>query len=292
MNVYEIITERITKQLENHNIPWRRTWSSAGFPRNYLSNKEYRGINLWLLHCNAFSSPYWLTWKQLKRLGGHVRQGESASPVVFWKPWQVKETKGGETKVKDVPILRYYTVYNADQILGIDFPCLAEKEFPFTPLEAGEKVLSEMPDKPVMREGNNACYIPSKDAVYLPRKERFELPQHFYSTAFHELVHSTGSEDRLKRKGIEQVHGFGTHEYSKEELVAEFGASYLCGHCGIEINETFNNSVAYIKGWISKLKNNPRWLIFAASQAQKAADYILNTKRQEKKSSVLHLILS
>jgi len=223
---------------------------------------------------------------------GYVKKGESASPIVFWKPWQVEDRKDGEIRVKDVAILRYYSVYNADQIEGIDFPCPAKKEYSFSPIESGEKVIAEMPNKPVMREGNNAYYIPSQDAVYMPRKERFELPQHYYSTAFHELVHSTGHENRLKRKGIEKCHGFGSHEYSKEELIAEFGASYICGHCGIEIKETFDNSVSYIKGWIRKIKSNPKWLVFAAAQAQKAADYILNAERQERKSSVLHLILN
>lgn len=290
MNVYEVITERIISRLEKHEIPWRKTWSSAGFPRNYLTNRQYRGINIFLLHCSNFSSPYWLTWKQLNRLGGHVNNGESASPVVFWKQWEVEDKQTGE--LKDIPLLRYYAVYNADQIEGIDFPCPAEKEFSFSPIESGEKIIAEMPNKPIMREGNNACYVPSQDAVYMPRKERFELPQHYYSTAFHELIHSTGHENRLKRQGIESIHGFGSHEYSKEELVAEFGASYLCGHCGIEIKETFDNSVAYIKGWIRKIKSNPKWLVFAAAQAQKAADYILNAQRQENKSSVLHLILN
>ena len=106
----------------------------------------------------------------------------------------------------------------------------------------------------------------------MPKKESFHSVQEFYSTLFHECIHSTGSEKRLNRPELTDLNAFGSHDYSKEELTAEFGAAYLCAIAGID--NTLENSSAYIKGWLSKLKNNNDWLVGAASKAQKAADYI------------------
>ena len=140
--------------------------------------------------------------------------------------------------------------------------------------------------KPLIQHmGNRACYNPRSDTVTLPLQTAFQSPEEYYSTAFHELTHSTMHEDRLNRKVTGQVHTFGDEEYSKEELVAECGASFLCGHAGI-VQRTIENSAAYLAGWLKALKNDRTLLIHAAAQAQKASDYILNVKGGEESKAV------
>jgi antirestriction protein ArdC len=133
--------------------------------------------------------------------------------------------------------------------------------------------------------GNKAYYSPSLDYVQLSHQHTFDTIESFYGTLFHELSHSTGHSNRLGRKGVTETSYFGSHEYSKEELVAEMGAAFLCGHAGIE-NTTIENSVSYLAGWLKALKNDKTLLIHAAAQAQKAADYILNVKPDVVEESV------
>ena len=281
-DIYEMITDRILDALEKGTIPWQKPWKSAGsagIPANLKSGKNYRGVNIFVLGLQGFSSRYWLTFKQAKDLGGNVRRGEKGTPVVFWK-WieKTKKDDNGEDKVVNrYPILRYYTVFNLDQVDGIDDPDAdAAEPSDFEPIEACEAIVDNMPDRPEIRNGGNrAFYRPAADFIGMPPAENFDKPAEYYSTLFHELTHSTGHESRLNREGITDLGFFGDENYSKEELVAEMGAAFLCGHAGIE-NETINSSAAYIDGWRKKLSNDPKLVVCAAAKAQKAADFILN----------------
>ncbi len=276
--VYQVITDRIVAQLEAGAIPWRKPWSGERFhPCNAVSKRPYRGINTFLLGCcNDHASPFWLTFKQAKELGGTVKKGEKSMPVVFWK-WQEREDKDTGKK-KDVPIVRYYNVFNVSQC---DLPqdklpeLPAEKTYDFTPIEACDRVVHEMAKCPTLRnDSHSAYYRPSEDTVFMPPAVRFEKPEEYYSTLFHELTHATGHASRLDRASITELAAFGTPTYSKEELIAEMGAAFLCGHCGIE-QATLENSTAYIKGWLTKLKGDSRLVIHAAAAAQNAADFVL-----------------
>ena len=132
-----------------------------------------------------------------------------------------------------------------------------------------------VPNKPIVQYGGDrACYSPTFDCIKLPNQEAFKSPEEFYSTAFHELLHATGHGSRLGRKGILEPSYFGSHDYSQEELVAEFGSSMLCGFAGIE-QQTIENSAAYLQGWLKVLKGDKKLAIIAAGQAQRAADFIL-----------------
>jgi len=243
-----------------------------------VSKKEYRGINVFLLACMPYGSPYWMTYKQVTDKGGHVRKGEKSTPVVFWKWIDSKEEVGIADTLSNgkIPMLRYYSVFNLEQVEGIEAPPATEVIInTFTPIERAEQIIAGMPLKPDMRHGgNDACYSPMLDYVKLPEPSAFQSPEEYYSTAFHELTHSTGHAIRVGRKGILEPSYFGSHSYSKEELVAEMGAAFLCGHAGIE--STIENSAAYIQGWLKALKNDKTLLIHAAAQAQKAADYIMD----------------
>jgi len=282
MKVYEIITDRIMEKLAQGCVPWHQPWAgNSEYPKNLITKKEYRGINVFMLACAGFASPFWASYKQIKELGGNVNKGEKGWPVVFWK--FMDEDDSADNK-KHIPLLRYYTVFNVDQTSGIDekkIPKSAAKYNEIEKLEQCEAVVLAMPHRPEItyNDQRGACYTHSKDRVNMPKMESFDGAEEYYSTLFHELTHSTGHESRLNRKGIiSGIAAFGTKEYSKEELVAEMGAAFLCGYCQID-NKTIDNSAAYIKSWLKKLKDDPKMVILAAAQAQRAVDFILGIEK-------------
>ena len=277
MKVYEIITNLILEKLDQGFIPWRRPWSSPeGMPRNLITGKEYQGINAFILACQHYGSPYWLTFKQCKDLRGSVKKGSRGTPVVYWNWIEVKEEDDLD---KRVPFLRYYTVFNITQCEDIPIG-----RMPATPETADnhidriaecEAIVENWNDKPEIRHGEQrAYYSPATDLVNMPQLDTFISSEEYYSTLFHELTHSTGLESRLNRQGITEIAPFGAPLYSKEELIAEMGAAFLCGFTGIE-HATIDSSAAYIQGWLKKLRNDKKLIIIAAAQAQKAAKYIL-----------------
>ncbi len=277
MKVYEIITNRIIEMLEHGQIPWNRPWDVHN-PVNLVSRKEYRGVNVLMLSHTGFKSPYWLTFNQAQMLGGHVKRGEKGLPVVFWSMVKGKADTNGEEEM--FPLLRYHTVFNLEQIEGIAIPETEKIEFKFNPIAECESVMSGMPQRPMIQHGGNqASYSPGQDIIRMPRKDSFQSIESYYGTLFHETVHSTGHKDRLNRVSISEPHAFGSETYSKEELIAELGASFLCSHTGIS-NVTIENQAGYIQNWLRKLKNDKRLIIIAASHAQKAVDFILGRKQE------------
>jgi antirestriction protein ArdC len=278
--VYDIINQRITDLLEQGTIPWHKPWNaSTNYPKNLVSKKEYRGINIFILASSPYSSPYWMTFKQVQDKGGHVIKGEKSMPVIFWK-WL--DRKDDDPVTGKIPMLRYYNVFNLEQTEGITAPVPEESINDHQPLPLPEHIFKNMPQRPELKfGGNRAYYSPSLDYVQLPHLSTFDTPEEYYSTLFHEITHATGHQSRVGRKSILEPSYFGSHSYSKEELVAEMGAAFLSGYCGIE-NVTIENSAAYIQGWLKALKNDKTLLIHAAAQAQKAADFILNRKGGEK----------
>ena len=281
MNVYEMINDKILALLEKGTVPWKKPWNAnTNFPKNLVSKKEYQGINIFLLACSEFNSPYWMTFKQCQDKGGHVIKGSKSTPVIFWK-WIDKKDSGEVNDVGKIPLLRYYSVFNIEQTEGIKPPDPVETNNVFDPIQRAEDIIFNMPKKPLIQQtGNRAFYNIRTDTVTLPPQHTFQSIEEYYSTCFHELTHSTMAEDRLNRKASIQVHKFGDEEYSKEELVAEMGSAFLCGYSGIE-SRTLENSAAYIAGWLKALKNDKTLLIHSAALAQKASDYILNTPQED-----------
>ena len=272
ISVYEVVTNRILEAMQAGVVPWRQPWTTSK-PRNLVSKKEYRGVNLFLLGIQKYTSPYWCTYKQALEKGGSVRKGESGTPCIFWKIGNYE--KDGETKKSF--ILRYYTVFNVAQCDGLKVPEAEVKE-DFNPITECENLVKLYKTIPAIDHGGDrACYIPSFDRICMPKPETFRSPEEYYSTLFHELTHSTGHEDRLNREGVTNPIQFGSHDYSFEELVAECGSAFLCGQTGI-LNRTLDNSAAYIASWSKKLKSEPKWIVEAASKAAKAADYIQGIK--------------
>lgn len=276
MKVYEIVTDRILKKLEEGTVPWQKPWNAeAGMPKNLVSEKEYRGINIILLGSQGYVSPWWLTFKQAKEKGGYVREGEKGTPIVYCDTVR-KEVVGedGELTEKEMSFLRYYTVFNAAQVEGVEFPEPSVVVRPFTSIEECERLVAGMPNPPAIRHGSDrAFYRSSEDTVYMPDHGLFHGDEEYYSTLFHEICHSTGHETRLNRRPSTEARNFGDEAYSKEELVAEIGCAFLCGIAGIE-NKTIDNSAAYIASWLKALRDDKRMVIQAAAAAQRAADYI------------------
>jgi antirestriction protein ArdC len=279
MNVYEIITERILGKLEEGTVPWRKPWQGgeAGMPRNLPTGHPYRGINVFLLAAAGYASPYWLTFRQARQRGGSVRSGEHGTPVVFWK-WHHAQEQDAENRRtrRRIPFLRYYTVFNLEQCDGVFVPVTSmPPQREFSPIQRCDDVVAGMPDAPAIQMRRmQAAYLPAHDTVTMPARGAFESAEAYYATLFHELAHATGHVRRLGRPAVMDSVAFGSHDYSKEELVAEMGAAFLCGYAGIE-TATLENAAAYIDSWLRVLRGDSRLVVQAATHAQKAADFIL-----------------
>jgi len=268
-NVYAEVTDRIVAALEGGTVPWRRPWSETGGPRS-LDNRPYRGINIFLLELMGYGDPRWGTFNAVKRHGGSVRKGEKGTRVILWKPVK-REVPEGDERPAAYLLLRDYVVFNAEQCDGL--PELETVEATSTPNELADEIVAEYTyGGPIVQYGKSGAYYdPHNDRVGMPARESFVSDDAHYSTLFHELVHSTGHETRLKR--IEKAL-FGSDPYSREELVAEMGAAMLCGITGIDNQD---QSAAYIEGWLKPLKNDVKLVIQAAAKAQKAVDLMIGT---------------
>jgi antirestriction protein ArdC len=271
--VYEIVTEKILAALESGTAPWHKPWK-AGIPRNAISNRPYSGVNALLLGMAPYSDPRWLTMKQANEKGGRIRKGEKFTLVIFWRQNTVtQENDDGDLTEKQIPLLRYYLVWNVEQCDGLDLPALETHKVDV--IAQAEAIIANMPSPPRISYdgGGKAYYVPARDSIHLPHRNSFDSASEYYSTLFHELTHSTGHQSRLNRPTLTEVVPFGSETYSKEELVAEFGAAFLNAHAGTPT--TINNSASYINGWLKRLQSDPKLAILAASQGQKAADYIM-----------------
>lgn len=284
-DAYDRITEKLIELMEAGTCVWHKPWNSknaGGPPTNSVSKKVYRGANYMLLSASPYSCNQWVTFKQAQELGGSVRKGEKSWPVVFWKFLTQKDENGAPVydsngKEKKIPMLRHFSVFNLEQCDGIEIPKAKEqKDLDFEPISRCEVVVAGMPNRPAIKHGlGQAFYRPSTDEVVMPEKQEFKGEEEYYSTLFHELVHSTANSKRVGRK---LGKGFQSKEYAREELVAEIGAAMLCGECGIE-KPILENSAAYLSTWIQRLKNDKRLFVLAASQSEKASNYILDREK-------------
>lgn len=292
IDVYSIVTNRIIEHLEKGVVPWQQPWTKAGLPKNLITGRNYKGINVWLLNTLNYQQNYFLTFKQVKDLGGSVKKGEKSQEVIYWN-WvekdkeQNKDKTESNEKTEKVPMLRYYKVFNIAQCEGIPkekLPAIEERNN--NPIETCEKIVDEMPMKPKIRHlEHRAYYQKAGDFINMPKMETFKSSEDYYGTLFHEIVHSTGHSDRLNRKELVKSERFGSENYAIEELTAEMGASYLKSHAGIPIEQLENNA-SYIHNWLERLKNDKKFIVYASSHAQKAVDYVLGVKSESKELDI------
>ncbi len=335
-DIYQYVTDLVITTIHKEGLlPWQKSWKATTLWNgteavNFVTKRPYRGINYFLLNFESkkgkdgkywlapkiWKNPYFLTFNQIEKYGGKLKEGSDGYRVVYFtKLYGHREGKGKDKlefysydqkkylawikKNKDrlqilkitgwtverlsrtyIPILRYYNVYNGGDVTDIDFGKIPKNPNTDKPeserIEVAESIVTGYPKPPKIHfRGDRAFYQPGTDTVVNPPISSFKNPQSFYSTLFHELIHSTGHKSRLKRDFSGR---FGTKSYAKEELVAEMGAVFLCAESGI-LFETLNNSAAYLKGWNSKLvgfmQKDNRYFFRAASAAQEAADHIL-----------------
>lgn len=287
-DIYAEVTEKVLALLEEGTVPWHRPWdAAAGLPTSMSTRRPYRGVNVFLLDTVAmvegYGSPWWGTYRQIAELGGQVRKGERSTLVVFWRILEREATpeeraRTGQAKVR-IPMLRQFNVFNAAQADGLGEAFSgAPSGQAFDPVASAEAIVEGWAGRPeIVHGGSRACYVPSRDRVCLPQPSAFSSADEYYSTMFHELTHSTGHASRLARPTLLESHSFGDESYSKEELVAEMGAAMLSAVAGIH-QRTIEASASYLASWLRVLRAEPRMLVQAAGQAQRAADLILGTE--------------
>jgi antirestriction protein ArdC len=273
--VYARVTDTIIKLLEQDIVPWRKPWTDRGLPRNLITQRPYSGINLMLLNSLDYEHSLFLTFKQLKTIGGSVNAGEKASFVVFTEMVDKEVEKDGEKKIEKRSMLRYYWLFNIAQCRDIPEKFLPKDVSENTEIANCDAVIDGMPNAPkIAHKKPDAFYVPSEDYINMPRMKSFESSEEYYTVLFHELIHSTGHSSRLNRAEVMNNPKFGTDKYSLEELTAELGACYLRSLCGLDINDMSQNA-SYIKGWLEVFKGDKRFLIKAASRGQQAVNYII-----------------
>lgn len=298
-STYELITDMVVKKLENEKVlPWQKPWIGTDRKgkfraKNFASKNTYSGVNAFILnYLFEYDINYYLTLKQIKKLKGKLVEGAERVPIVYYTAYyKNNETDKivsidayknlSEDQQNDytfIQAIKHYWAYNAEFIEGIDWGVEAPE--PLTPkeqIETAEAVFNSFKkgSKLIIHKKRRAFYNPNNDTVNMPPIELFKKEQEYYSTLYHEYIHSTAHKTRLNRLIGDK---FGSKNYALEELVAELGASFLCGEAGI-LYFTLNNSVSYLKGWKESLlaivKKDSGFIFKAASEAQKAVEYLI-----------------
>jgi antirestriction protein ArdC len=286
-NLYCDITAKIIAELERGIVPWVQPWTSIsqlcplGLPINALTRRRYSGINILLLwsalESHGFTLPYWITFKQATAMGGAIRKGEKGTHVYFadkFVPQKEKvRAKEAGNEPSAVAFLKRYTVFNAEQCDGLPkgliAPPVAKPERQILP-EAEALIAATGAD--VRVGGDQAFYVPSEDFIRIPHQTGYTDQINWYRTAFHELGHWTGHKTRLDRKLTTK---FGTHDYAREELVAEMATAFVCASLGIVPTVRHAD---YLGQWLGVLREDGRAIVRAASLGSKASDFILAFK--------------
>ena len=275
-DVYQIVTDRVIAALEAGQIAWRKPWHAAyGLPRNYVSGRAYTGINAFLLHLVG-GTPFFLTFRQARQLGGNIRKGAKGMPVIYYNVTTRTDKQTGEEE--KTPFIKYYTVFSVDDVEGVDIVLPEQpKDRAHEPLAAAEALVAGWATCPRIEHGGaQAYYAPGPDVVQVPRPETFTSGEAYYSTLFHELTPATGHASRLDRPDLaEALRPSGRAGYAREELTAEMGAAFLCGHAGLNPGATLENTAAYLQFWLEQLRGDKKLVVQAASRAQRAAELIL-----------------
>jgi len=275
-DVYQIVTDRVIAALEAGQIAWRKPWHAAyGLPRNYVSGRAYTGINAFLLHLVG-GTPFFLTFRQARELGGNIRKGAKGMPVIYYNVTTRTDQQTGEEE--KMPFIKYYTVFSIDDVEGVKITLPEQpRDRAHEPLATAEPLVANWTSCPHIEHGGaQAYYAPGPDVVNVPRPETFVSGEAYYSTLFHELTHATGHPSRLDRPDLaEALRPSGRAGYAREELTAEMGAAFLCGHAGLNPGATLENTAAYLQFWLEQLRSDKKLVVQAASRAQRAAELIL-----------------
>jgi antirestriction protein ArdC len=279
-SVYDIVADKILAELDAGTVPWRKPWAlKPGMYPQSVDGHRYRGINAILLGMTPYSDPRWITYNNAEAKGGQVRKDEKSTLITFWKFLEDEDTNAaGKVITKRIPLLRYYLVFNVEQVDGLNLKPLdgSNADLPFEEIPTAAEISANMPNAPTVTHdgGNRAFYHPATDTIHMPRRDSFESSDRYHATRFHEEGHATGHKSRLDRHDIENsISPFGSSNYGREELVAEFSAAFLCHYAGIE---NIEQNAAYIAGWKRSISADKRMVVVAAGAGYKAAEYILS----------------
>jgi len=295
-DTYQRVTDQIVAELEKGVCPWLKPWNAehaAGrITRPLRANGiAYRGINVLMLWASAvergFAAPLWLTYKQAQELGGQVRKGEKGSPVVYANTVtrSEKDETTGEDTERDIPFMKGYTVFNAEQVEGLPAHFYALQELVLDPvarIEPAERFFASVGAQ-ITNGGDRACYSVALDRVQIPPFEAFRDAESYYATLAHELTHWTRHPSRLNRDFGRKR--WGDEGYAMEELVAELGAAFVCADLALT-PELRADHAAYIASWLEVLKGDKRAIFSAAAHAQKAADFLAGTQVQAEPEAI------
>jgi antirestriction protein ArdC len=290
-DLYQEVTDRVIASLAAGTAPWRQPWHGYGRARNLVSGTVYTGINAFLLNFLAPKPiPLYLTFKQARERGGHVRKGARAERVYFFKtlhkdaegqtvaPERAEQLADGGQEVQRIPFLRSFAVFNVADVEGITWEVPELSTIAQEPVDACEELLIGAAGRlpAILHEvEREAYYEPRRDTVNLPAMGSFRTGGDYYATLFHELSHSTGHVTRLNRPGVAgQIDPQGD-EYAREELIAEMGAAFLCALTGLDAPALADNSAAYLAAWIDRLRADNKLIFRAAAAAQRSTDYLL-----------------
>jgi len=281
--IYQSVTDSIVKQLEQGVRPWLKPWNAehaAGRITRPLrhNGQPYNGINILMLWASAeeqgFVSPYWLTFKQAKALGGHVLKGEKGSPVVYASSFERTDTDDqGEEKQERIPFLKQYTVFAADQCEGLPEHYYEMQQPPNSDIEriAAADAFFKATNADIHEGGSRAYYAMGSDHIQMPRLECFINAQSHAATLAHELTHWTRHPTRLDREFGRKR--FGDRGYAMEELVAELGSAFLCADLSIT-PEVMPDHASYLDSWLTVLREDERAIFTAASHASQAVEFL------------------
>ncbi len=285
-SLYDEITGKIISELEAGRVPWVQPWGTAAvkaplaMPRNAATGRQYSGINVLILWGavieHGFPSQSWLTFRQALALGGNIRKGERGTTVVYADRFVPDDEKrrARETgeEAQAIPFLKRFTVFNAAQCENLPEDIAAAAPPPPPPglIEPKVEALIRATGIDFRIGGNRAFYVPALDYVQVPPPQAYYEPINWHRTALHELGHATG---HLSRLGRDMSGSFGTKKYAFEELVAEMNAAFCCASLGIVPTVRHAD---YIGSWLEVLREDNRAIVRAASQASKAADWLVN----------------
>ena len=283
-SLYDEITGKIIGELEAGRIPWVQPWGTAAakaplaMPRNAATSRHYSGINVLILWGavveHGFPGQSWLTFRQALALGGNVRKGERGTTVVYADRFvpddQKRRARETGEDAQAIPFLKRFTVFNAAQCENLpdDIATVAPPPPPGL-VEPQVEALIRATGIDFRIGGNRAFYVPALDYVQVPPPQAYFEPINWHRTALHELGHATGHSSRL---GRDMTGGFSSRKYAFEELVAEMNAAFCCASLGIVPTVRHAD---YIGSWLEVLREDNRAIVRAASQASKAADWLL-----------------
>ena len=282
ISVYDIVTSKVLEAFDKGTIPWQKPWKSNSIkPCNAITGREYNGGNYFLLSMMPYAVPAYMTIKQMNAIKATIKPGQEKKymPVFYWNFIEKIDAKG---KKSSIPMLKYFLVWNVEQLDNYELPekfkSIPENENN-SPIVSAQAIIDNFSQKPeiIVRKSDRAFYSPTNDTVTVPEMSQYSDAQNYYAVIFHELAHSTGHSSRLNRDEVMNNNAFASHAYSCEELVAELTSAFICAEIGLD--NTSDNSTAYIASWYKQLKSNPKLFWIASGKAQKACDYIMQREK-------------